>query len=60
MVRHIKILLLFIGLCALINAQEDMTLVKLKNGKNIKGVILQGGNPDDYYVRIKKWNQKIL
>ena len=55
--RRISIYFLIIC-CTIIQAQDDLVLVKLKNGKNVKGIIVQGGEPGDYYVRIKKRNQK--
>ena len=57
--RKISIYFLII-FCTIIKAQDDLVLVKLKNGKNVKGIIVQGGEPGDYYVRIKKRNQKTV
>ena len=57
--RRISIYFLII-FCTIIKAQDDLALVKLKNGKNVKGIIVQGGEPGDYYVRIKKRNQKTV
>ena len=57
--RRISIYFLIIC-CTIIKAQDDLVLVKLKNGKNVKGIIVQGGEPGDYYVRIKKRNQKTV
>ena len=47
-------------LFTVLKAQDDLVLVKLKNGQNVKGIIVQGGEPGDYYVRIKKRNQKTV
>lgn len=57
--RRISIYFLII-FCTIIKAQDDLVLVKLKNGKNVKGIIVQGGEPGDHYVRIKKRNQKTV
>ena len=57
--RRISIYFLII-FCTIIKAQDDLVLVKLKNGQNVKGTIVQGGGPSDYYVRIKKRNQKTV
>ena len=53
--RRISIYFLIIC-CTIIKAQDDLVLVKLQNGKNVKGIIVQGGEPGDHYVRIKKRN----
>ena len=57
--RRISIYFLII-FCTIIKAQDDLVLVKLQNGKNVKGIIVQGGEPGDHYVRIKKRNQKTV
>jgi len=57
--RRISIYFLII-FCTIIKAQDDLVLVKLQNGKNVKGIIVQGGGPGDHYVRIKKRNQKTV
>ena len=57
--RRISIYFLIIC-CTIIKAQDDLVLVKLQNGKNVKGIIVQGGEPGDHYVRIKKRNQKTV
>ena len=57
--RRISVYFLII-FCTIIKAQDDLVLVKLKNGKNVKGIIVQVGEPGDHYVRIKKRNQKTV
>ena len=57
--RRISIYFLIIC-CTIIKAQDDLVLVKLHNGKNVKGIIVHGGEPGDHYVRIKKRNQKTV
>ena len=57
--RRISIYFLII-FCTIIKAQDDLVLVKLQNGKNVKGIIVQGGEPGDHYVRIKKRNNKTV
>ena len=57
--RRISIYFLII-FCTIIKAQDNLVLVKLQNGKNVKGIIVQGGGPGDHYVRIKKRNQKTV
>ncbi len=55
--RRISIYILII-FCTIIKAQDDLVTIKLKNGNEITGEIIQGG-PDDYYVRIMTGNKKI-
>ena len=50
--------LLFLLTLTILQGQNDLVTIKLKNGNEITGEIIQGG-PDDYYVRIMTNNKKI-
>ena len=58
--KRIISFLLFLLTLTILQGQDDLVLVKLQNGKNVKGIIVQGGEPGDHYVRIKKRNQKTV
>ena len=56
MIKHIKTLLLFIGL---VLWQDKTVIVKMKNSKIIIGKILHGKDLNDYYVRLFTEDKKI-
>ena len=56
--KRIISFLLFLLTLTILQGQDDLVTIKLKNGNEITGEIIQGG-PDDYYVRIMTNNKKI-